>query len=1798
MEADPYYYFLSIQYSKCIVKDATALSENAPTIDITKLEDIERDFTKEINITYDYEDLKFTIDPDDESYNDEFVSEIVLYDIIGIESDDNTNKPIIIYTDNTFVIYLDSRHNPDTQINIFFKNSRENPIIHSDRDILIVDFFTKSLSNILLKHKINFTELKNDTYDCVYICPTSVEINNNIKTITPIGVILLDENNRIIDDAYIESKNTPNLLFDKLKEYKSVLINKYDLPYLTKTIIAWFRTYFYSYFNTNEETTILNQIVNDKFDSYEILKHFYMKYMDSIYASDNGHFIKEIYAANSKNVTDTDIKNILTYRPDKVIDGLSKTPIIFSTMAKNIQHIYKNITGLNQIITEKFNKISPELKISIMQESNKIEEKINNSIITYLKINSVNKSGIYNYMRYRINYSTDRKNLIVNYNDDFGVHYGAGVQTNRNGQEKFEKGLYPNYFIGKFTKIFLPTETNTYIATKQMEHILNKTNPADPKASPLPIFIVGYGSSGAGKTSNLIYFRTINEQGEKEGEEGILPILCKEIILKNKTKRINFKTLKLQVKEYSVYSKKKTDNYEIYEFDKDLKLTKDTEVVIKHPYRFNYDFTNLESDYNIILENGKYTFRRGTSLGEIIIFLVDVDRLVKATTNNPQSSRSHVLVFVDIFFEKEKGVNKDVNLIVGDFAGIENKFNCDLTETIATLSKQVNTLLVNKKDHDGLNFSYYENEPIWDGNLNYWDNDETLDEAKLNVEEQTFMNTVFKKNDTEKLYRLKYGIDYLENNKNDSYSLLYEGLKLEKTTDFLIKDLFETIHKRITKLIVDTNTTVKNRINQKVSSGLDQVSSNFKEFKDTKDGQKLSEDIQKKKTQMDNAQTQLEKAKTEIDNEYNRYINANKPDKKECEILQQKLDSMEMSLNAYKTANDNYEQKKIQYNEEIRLLEVELESLRIKNIKANDPMIMNHIRDKYIQECDKFLNFENHSIEKILTYIFTEHNKKIKDQINTFIKRNNIKLKAPLTTGILTDEAKILIATYGSSINFDEYVDYKLLAARVDKSNLILKEYTELISQYYAIPRFFELPTYEIVSNIYIAPNRRIPEKGVTKDMRANILYLMFSSSKFNKCFDAHPNNTEILIKKAIIQFLSDRGIPLENKLTVPNEKQAIHRIVTVNPPPGSGGAPKDSNVNQIEIENDFFKIKLNIFIGNDLISKSGTDSNDPAIQYIKDNVYNMKPANNNYLGTNITYLVTNVEVKPLTEEKYKVFFDNHYIKEIDNAELTLTKTKQYLRENTEPNPVADTRDTIKSELYLCKTNLSTKEKKYNENLNNIRMKEADLTQNTKLIDEYNRLKTKYSEQENEAIAKKQNFNKANESEPFRKAIEEKIKTNYGNIRNIDDKEVSKFKMDYGGFSTVQIDLNIPVVSGLLYRETLLNNENNDDHNKLIYYFAAKLIIHKAIKEACIHRMNEGEWINNQLKDLRYAIEIIVKSKDLDVFYNYNNECITSKDYKPKSLSVTSENDIDTVINDNIFIKDIINHIYLDKKKMDTNGYETDKDHEETNSHLEEKTNILKQMIICVYCVFNYGYKEIEEKPVFQYPYLNIDKLKKVSFDTYSQISYPDLLNMLKVIKKKVTTSDLLKETDILNNNNFFVVMQRINITKLKLPDYLQCLIDFLKPTNISSNNTSSMFTDIYNESTISEKNEQNKKFLKLYYRLISNEEEKEEEKEEKDILFNNSILQENINFLNEVITKVIWESTNTIASHNTIKDGIQQLVEALITHIDVCNSTTPMGSLEFLDSIAKLNTTNYFCKIKAIPKEYQTLYYIAPTKK
>lgn len=371
----------------------------------------------------------------------------------------------------------------------------------------------------------------------------------------------------------------------------------------------------------------------------------------------------------------------------------------------------KNIFEIIEIIDTEFTdkrihsiKKKPEASAEDINDilNDKLNQESGNNIITYLKLNNTetvnDKNGNINHAKKRLLYNqrfslklnqelyqsggkTKQKSTLLKlgYNDDEFPYYtctdnsGSITEKNmddfRNHPDRFT--LFPSgqgiqdlkykyqYYFGKFQEVFpLYSRSDKPISNQEISSRMDsvKTQLLQGK----PVFIIGYGASGAGKTSTLINYK---------GEDGILIHLCKNLI-GQKIGENEFNKLGVFVKEYYVNTEPLVSDEYIFTVNNSndftylsssQPLTSDNSVKPKHQYR-----------------TGNFSLDENTGLGELLVHLVDTDRLVKATTNNPQSSRSHTLVFVKLYND----TNNIGNLIIGDFAGVENKFRCDDTITL------------------------------------------------------------------------------------------------------------------------------------------------------------------------------------------------------------------------------------------------------------------------------------------------------------------------------------------------------------------------------------------------------------------------------------------------------------------------------------------------------------------------------------------------------------------------------------------------------------------------------------------------------------------------------------------------------------------------------------------------------------------------------------------------------------------------------------------------------------------------------------------------------------------------------------------------------------------------------------------------------------------------------------------------------------------------------------------------------------------------------------------------------------
>jgi hypothetical protein len=383
-----------------------------------------------------------------------------------------------------------------------------------------------------------------------------------------------------------------------------------------------------------------------------------------------------------------------------------KSCTIFSLLIQDYIHWKQIERNFKELVDNQLEKIRIEIDIEY--------KKLNDDPIkTYLKIRCDEyDQNLYNeYFNIFINKNLDKsKNVqslfIAGPNPNLNIpFYKNNSVTVLSSKEKESITLDENnklksinkydygYLYGPFTRIFLPNQNNEYVS-ENCKEILDKLVKKESA------FVIGYGQSGAGKTSSLICREYKNSDGTIAREDGIILNL-----LKNRD--IGVREIYLTIKELYV-NKSSTISYTDikfilndkgnFEIDKDSSNNKEGKYLQKNKFIIKGQIEWKDDKYcEWKIENGIFYHSRNstsddkekynedfinksgqindkikpiTLLSEFITCLVNDIRMVRPTPNNKQSSRSHVLIFfklsnVDPYY-----------LILGDLAGVENKFLC------------------------------------------------------------------------------------------------------------------------------------------------------------------------------------------------------------------------------------------------------------------------------------------------------------------------------------------------------------------------------------------------------------------------------------------------------------------------------------------------------------------------------------------------------------------------------------------------------------------------------------------------------------------------------------------------------------------------------------------------------------------------------------------------------------------------------------------------------------------------------------------------------------------------------------------------------------------------------------------------------------------------------------------------------------------------------------------------------------------------------------------------------------------
>ena len=346
------------------------------------------------------------------------------------------------------------------------------------------------------------------------------------------------------------------------------------------------------------------------------------------------------------------------------------------------------------------------------------------------------------------------------------------------------------------------------------------------------------------------------------------------------------------------------------------------------------------------------------------------------------------------------------------------------------------------------------------------------------------------------------------------------------------------------------------------------------------------------------------------------------------------------------------------------------------------------------------------------------------------------------------------------------------------------------------------------------------------------------------------------------------------------------------------------------------------------------------------------------------------------------------------------------------------------------------------------------------------------------------------------------------------------------------------------------NFKNTDFHDFLVETMKKirrTLTLYQSIEPICSHRLKEGKFINKSLENLRLNFNDIMAVKNRNtVFYSpeFYTDCLS--DYCPsKTRCFTGEKSsgkIDDLTfseymkmkkdNKPVFTSIIIDWIFynyvtsmfgkLDKYKPIQDGGEP------TNTQRKQALQLIinkmkkfkvkdfyEKMLIAVFCVFNVScYRNNTPALAF------IDS------------------NALKIIYYKY--KDLYNRKCYINNQTEFIRQKT-------------CVIDKIQEiiNNISKKDTNDVF---------------NKYYGTLDAALFS-------------ISGSTTNFLEKFNQIKDTFLGLRNESGNGENKQSRPFDNDESIViESFIQRLDTYNEATPIGTIQFLDKIAKLNTTNVIC--------------------
>ena len=340
-----------------------------------------------------------------------------------------------------------------------------------------------------------------------------------------------------------------------------------------------------------------------------------------------------------------------------------------------ISYLKKLLEQSNNILSALVGRVGDINKT--IEKRLRIEHDQQTPIITFVRLSSKTPQEINKRFNYDI---IEDKTFRVEYSDEPIAFYEKSKATG----DFTDTGVKPNYnsdyYFGPFTHVFPPSERNDAIANSD----IFKNSIEKRLLEGQPVCIIGYGASGSGKTTTLIYadyMTMVDGKSVRVREPGILILLANNLSSSYDHCAVTIYELEADpsIKEeknvtgicrkYPARDESKT----IRRLTRTGKTAGGDDIFLDNlvPYEDCDKKTDFSLEYE--LTEGEWKNREGEGIEKQLVEYINVKRNIAPSPNNPQSSRSHIICILTFLDSKTR---RTTSLIVCDFAGVENKFNC------------------------------------------------------------------------------------------------------------------------------------------------------------------------------------------------------------------------------------------------------------------------------------------------------------------------------------------------------------------------------------------------------------------------------------------------------------------------------------------------------------------------------------------------------------------------------------------------------------------------------------------------------------------------------------------------------------------------------------------------------------------------------------------------------------------------------------------------------------------------------------------------------------------------------------------------------------------------------------------------------------------------------------------------------------------------------------------------------------------------------------------------------------------